>query len=86
MWPLTEFHDIVLHGESDWTIAERELLAAYNVFALFNCMNRIVEGCGVMTSDAHLGASRSRQQETRECAQPYLDFARGMGFSPSDSA
>ncbi|MEQ8801101.1 hypothetical protein [Haliea sp.] len=29
IWPLTEFHDIVLRGESDWTIAERKMLALY---------------------------------------------------------
>ncbi|MEQ8691448.1 MAG: hypothetical protein RIC89_11500 [Pseudomonadales bacterium] len=168
VWSLTEFHDIVLRGESDWSVAERELLAAYvsglnacsfchdshkmiagihgipestlssmvddpensgvstrlqpvlaylrkltltpskivdadaqavfdagvseqalfdaiTVCALFNFMNRIVEGCGVMTSDANLAASRSRHEETRESEQPYRDFARGMGFSPTDA-
>ena len=166
VWPLTEFHDIALRGESEWTVAERELLAAYvsglnacsfchdshsmiaeihgipestlstivddpedsgisprlrpvlaylrkltltpakmvdadaqavfdagvseqalfdaiTVCALFNFMNRIVEGCGVMTSDANLAASRSRHEETLETDQPYRDFARSMGFAPT---
>ena len=167
IWPLTEFHDVVLRGESEWTIAEREMLAAYVsglnacgfchdthkmiaeihgipesmlramvddpensgappkllpvlaylrkltltpsnmvdsdakavfsagvseqalydaivVCALFNCMNRIVEGCGVMTSDANLATSRSRHEATRESEQPYRDFARGLGFTSAD--
>ncbi|MEQ8801932.1 carboxymuconolactone decarboxylase family protein [Haliea sp.] len=162
---MTEFHDTVLRGESDWTIAEREVLAAYvsglnacsfchdthkmiaeihgipesmlralvddpensgvsrkllpvlaylrkltltpskmvdadaqavfaegvseqalydaiAVCALFNFMNRIVEGCGVMTSDANLAASRARHEATRDSKEPYRDFARGLGFSP----
>ena len=168
IWPLTEFHDVVLRGESEWTIAEREMLAAYVsglnacgfchdthkmiaeihgipesmlramvddpensgappkllpvlaylrkltltpsnmvdsdakavfsagvseqalydaivVCALFNCMNRIVEGCGVMTSDANLATSRSRHEATREsedrCSQNLLFLIKQPFFN-----
>lgn len=165
IWPLTDFHDIVLRGDSDWSVAERELMAAYvsglnacsfchdshkmiaeihgipeetlrnvvgnpgesglqprlvpvlaylrkltltpsklvdadaravfsagvteqalydaiTVCALFNFMNRIVEGCGVQANQANLAASRARHKESGESATPYKDFARKIGITP----
>ena len=29
IWPLCEYHDAVLRGASEWSIAERELMAAF---------------------------------------------------------
>ncbi|MGB5586897.1 MAG: peroxidase, partial [Gammaproteobacteria bacterium] len=29
VWPLMAFHDAILRGESEFTAAERELIAAY---------------------------------------------------------
>lgn len=165
VWQLTDFHDIVLRGDSDWSVAERELMAAYvsglnacsfchdshkmiaeihgipeetlrnvvsspdesglaprllpvlaylrkltltpstivdadaravfdagvseqalydaiTVCALFNFMNRIVEGCGVQSSQANLSASRARHTDSVESDTPYKDFARKIGLAP----
>ena len=65
-------------------MSEQALYDAIAVCALFNFMNRIVEGCGVMTSDANLATSRTRHEATRESHQPYRNFARGLGFAPED--
>src|SRR5690606_10505597 len=145
IWPLCEFHDVVLRGESEWTVAERELMAAFvsglnacafchdahrivaelhgidpavldhlinegahaaagpklapvlaylrkltqapsritdadaravfdagvseqalydaiTICALFNFMNRIVEGCGVVKNEANMAISRARHE------------------------
>lgn len=165
VWPLCEYHDIVLRGPSDWSVAERELMAAFvsglnacgfchashtmiaelhgvnagildrlledpahqavtpglasvlaylrkltltpsrmtdadaqavfaesvseqalydaiAVCALFNFMNRLVDGCGVMTSEANLAASRGRHEAARDHSAPYREFARKLGFGP----
>ena len=164
-WPLCEYHDIVLRGPSDWSVAERELMAAFvsglnacgfchashtmiaelhgirgdileelledpihravtprlasvlaylrkltltpsrmtdadaqavfgqgvseqalydaiAVCALFNFMNRLVDGCGVMTSEANLAASRGRHETGLDHPAPYREFARQLGFGP----
>ncbi len=165
IWQLTDFHDVVLRGDSEWSVAERELMAAYvsglnacsfchdshqliaeihgipeatlktlvehpedsgiepclvpvlaylrkltltpskmidadshavfaagvseqalydavTICALFNFMNRIVEGCGVQTSQANLSASRARHQHSSDSSTPYTDFARKIGITP----
>jgi uncharacterized peroxidase-related enzyme len=165
IWPLCEFHDVVLRGESEWSVAERELMAAYvsglnacqfchgshrmiaelhgidehvleglmddasqelvgprlapvlaylrkltltparvtdtdaqavfaqgvseqalfdaiTICALFNFMNRIVEGCGVVKNEANMAASRSRHMNNLDNPAPYRAFARQLGFSP----
>lgn len=165
VWPLCEYHDIVLRGASDWSVAEREMMAAFvsglnacgfchashtmiaelhgvkadtleglledpshqavsprmasilaylrkltltpsrmtdadaqavfeqgvseqalfdaiAICALFNFMNRIVDGCGVVTSEAILAASRARHETGRDNPAPYREFARQIGFSP----
>ena len=68
----------------DAGVSEQALFDAIHICALFNFMNRIVEGCGVTTSEANLAASRSRHQQTPESDQPYRDFARRIGFSPGE--
>ena len=165
VWPLCAFHDIVLRGPSDWSVAERELMAAFvsglnacgfchashtmiaelhgvdagtleglledpghravtprlasvlaylrkltqtpsrmtdadaqavfqqgvseqalydaiTICALFNFMNRIVEGCGVVTSEANLATSRRRHEADPDNPTPYREFACQLGFSP----
>ena len=167
IWPLCEYHDVILRGESDWSVAERELMAAYvsglnacgfchdahrmiaelhgidpdrfetlvedpgqaglearltatlsylekltlnpsrltdadaravfdtgvseqalydaiAVGALFNFMNRIVEGTGVQTNPANLAASRERHQAMQADPAPYRTFARSLGLEPGD--
>lgn len=165
IWPLCEFHDIVLRGESEWSVAERELMAAFvsglnacqfcygshrmvaelhgieagvleglmeddvqsrvgprlapvlaylkkltltparmtdadaqavfdagvseqalydaiTICALFNFMNRIVEGSGVMKNEANMAVSRARHQKNLDNPSPYREFARQIGLAP----
>ena len=165
IWPLCEFHDVVLRGESEWSVAERELMAAYvsglnacqfchgshrmvaelhgvdahvleglmddvmpsrvgprlapvlaylrkltetparmtdadaqavfdegvsehalfdaiTICALFNFMNRIVEGCGVAHNEANMAVSRARHLNNLDNPSPYREFARQLGLSP----
>ncbi len=165
VWPLCEYHDVILRGDSDWSVSERELMAAYvsglnacgfchgahkmiaelhgippdtldlmmddpgkaglspglvatlgylrkltlepsrvtdadaqsvfaagvseqglfdaiTVCALFNFMNRIVEGAGVLFSEDNLAASRERNKASLDQASPYRAFARTLGFGP----
>lgn len=162
VWPLCEYHDILLRGDSDLSIADREMLAAYvsglnacnychgshqiiaevhgieeKVFvnlvndpaqagidekflpllaylkkltetpskmtdkdaeavfeagwseeafydaicicAIFNCMNRIVEGTGVVTNQMHKAEQKERLQSSKNDPQQYRNFARMMG-------
>ena len=164
VWPLCEYHDVVLRGPSPLTVGERELIAAYvsginacaycqgahrifaeihgidaQVFeqlitdpaaagvsgrllpiltyvkkltqspamvsdrdasavyaegwgeealydaicvcALFNFMNRIVEGCGVVTNDMFKAEQRSRMETSRDNPQAYRNFARMLGVT-----
>ena len=166
IWPLCEFHDVVLRGESEWSVAERELMAAFvsglnacqfchdthrivaelhgidagvletlvtdtahasvspplaavlaylrkltqtpsrmtdadaravfnagvseqalydaiTICALFNFMNRIVEGCGVMRNEANIAISRARHEKNLGNTSPYREFARQIGLSPT---
>jgi len=165
VWPLCELHDIVLRGESEWSVAERELMAAYvsglnacqfchgshrmvaelhgidakvleglmddngpgrvgprlapvlaylrkltqsparmtdadaqavfaqgvseqalfdaiTICALFNFMNRIVEGCGVVKNETNLAVSRARHESDLDNPEPYRTFARQLGLAP----
>ena len=52
------------------------------VCAAFNMMNRIVEGCGVVPTEAGRAASRERHEATRESATPYQDFGRMLVQPP----
>lgn len=164
-WPLMVFHDEVLRGSSEWSVADRELMAAYvsavnacgfchgahrqiaeiqgidpalfddilvapesaaiapglaavltyigkltrepasitdadaavvfasgvseqalfdaiTICALFNFMNRIVEGVGVTGSAPALEATRARHEEMRDSLEPYQAFARSLGLAP----
>jgi uncharacterized peroxidase-related enzyme len=163
VWPLLDFHDALLRGESELTVGERELIAAYTsglnacrfchgshqmiaevhgidtavfaqlfddpasapldarwppllaylqkltetparlsdadaeavfdagwsedafydailVCATFNMMNRIVEGTGVVPTEAGQAAARERHRETRDSETPYRDFGVATGI------
>lgn len=60
--------------------SERALHDAVSVCALFNFMNRLVEGMGVTTSPAIQAAQRERHQQTASpSAEPYMDYGRRIG-------
>ena len=63
--------------EAGWS--EEALYHAISVCALFNFMNRIVEGCGVESSTAIRGAQRERHAAMRDEPRPYTLFARNIG-------
>jgi uncharacterized peroxidase-related enzyme len=64
--------------------SERALHDAVAVCALFNFMNRLVEGMGVKTSPAIQAAQRARHQQAADQpnATPYTDFGRRLGLIP----
>ena len=69
--------------DAGWS--EQALHDAISVCALFNFMNRIVEGHGVVTNDAVRRAQRERSEKNRE--QPpsptfYRDIGRKLGLEP----
>lgn len=59
---------------------ERALHDAVAVCALFNFMNRIVEGTGVVTNEAVQAAQRSKHAETVGRPTPYTDWGRTIGL------
>ncbi len=162
VWSLCEYHDILLRGDSEFSVAEREMLAAYvsglnacnychgshqiiaeahgieatvfdnlvndpensgiedkffpllaylkkltdtpgkmtdrdaeQVFAagwseealydavcicaIFNCMNRIVEGTGVISNDMVKAEQRQRMEGSDEDPEFYRNYARMLG-------
>ncbi len=164
VWPLCEYHDILLRGDSELSVAEREMLAAYVsginacnycqgshqiiaeahgidgavfdtlindpaqagidekflpllaylkkltespskvtdrdaeavfaagwseeafydaicICAIFNCMNRIIEGTGVISNDMIRAEQRERMQGSEENPEFYRDFARKLGHT-----
>ena len=60
----------------DAGFSEDALFDAISVCALFNFMNRIVEGCGVLFTDGDLDAARQRHALGERSATPYQDFIR----------
>lgn len=61
-----------------WT--ERALFDAISVCALFNFMNRIVEGCGIVTNADVQAEQRSRHTQFREDPETYRKFGRRLGL------
>jgi uncharacterized peroxidase-related enzyme len=60
--------------------SERALHDAVSICALFNFMNRLVEGMGVVTSPAIQAAQRDRHQGSGEPGkEPYMDYGRRIG-------
>ncbi len=65
--------------DAGWS--EDALYDAVVVCAMFNMMNRIVEGCGVVPTPEGRDASRERHEKTRDSKTPYTDFGRAMGLA-----
>lgn len=61
-----------------WT--EEALFHAISVCALFNFMNRIVEGCGVVTDPTVVAAQRERYEALRDNPESYREFGRRIGI------
>ncbi len=60
--------------------SEQALHDAVAVTALFNFMNRLVDGMGVKTSPAIQAAQRERHQQAEApSSQPYQDYGRRIG-------
>ena len=66
--------------EAGWS--EEALFDAISVCAVFNMMNRIVEGTGVVSSVENMQSSRERHEFNKDNATPYTDFGRMMGLEP----
>lgn len=61
--------------------SEEALYDAICVCALFNFMNRIVEGCGVITNTAIQAQQRNRIAGSRNDPETYRNFARRLGVT-----
>lgn len=55
---------------------EKTLFHAISVTSLFNLMNRIVEGTGVIANPTPTDASKQSMSENLDNSTPYADFAR----------
>jgi uncharacterized protein YciW len=64
--------------EAGWT--EEALFHAISVCALFNFMNRIVEGCGVQTDEDVRAQQRARHEDMKEDTNPYQSFGKRIGI------
>jgi len=59
--------------------SEEALFDAITVCALFNFMNRIVEGTGVVHTEESRAVSRERHAAIKDSATPYADFGKMIG-------
>jgi uncharacterized peroxidase-related enzyme len=59
--------------------SERALYDAIIVCALFNFMNRLVDGCGITAKEALGGEMRKRMAELKDDPETYRNFARMVG-------
>lgn len=62
---------------------EQALFDAISVCALFNFMNRIVEGCGIVTNPDVQAEQRARHMQFREDPETYRKFGRRLGLDPA---
>jgi uncharacterized peroxidase-related enzyme len=60
----------------DAGFSEDALFDAISVCALFNFMNRMVEGCGVLFNDVDLLATKKLHEKGEKSATPYQDFVQ----------
>jgi len=58
---------------------ERALYDAIVVCALFNFMNRLVDGCGIVADEAKRTEFMERMKEARDDDEIYRNFARMVG-------
>lgn len=65
--------------DAGWS--EEALFHAISICALFNFMNRIVEGCGVQTSDRVRAEQRARHLELKDDPHTYASFGRRIGLT-----
>ena len=63
--------------DAGWS--EEALYHAISVCAIFNFMNRIVEGCGVESNPAIRDTQKERHAAMRDEPRPYTLFARTIG-------
>lgn len=66
--------------------SEEALFHAICVAALFNFMNRIVEGSGIVPDPAAAAAMRERHEAWRDVPDPYQRFGKQAGLLPADDA
>jgi uncharacterized peroxidase-related enzyme len=59
---------------------EQALFHAICVCAIFNFMNRVVEGCGVQTDAQVLAGQRVRHTALKDDPQAYQSFGRALGI------
>ncbi len=59
---------------------EDALFHAISICGLFNLMNRIVEGCGVVTSAEVQAEQRERHEQMKDVPDPYQRFGRRLGI------
>lgn len=60
--------------------SEEALFHAISICALFNFMNRIVEGCGVRTDERVQAEQRARHLELKDEPDTYASFGRRIGL------
>jgi uncharacterized protein YciW len=68
--------DAKLVYDAGW--GEEALFTAISVAALFNLMNRLVEGTGITANEMMRQASKERISKDLANPHPYADFARAV--------
>jgi uncharacterized peroxidase-related enzyme len=61
---------------------ETALFHTISICALFNFMNRMVDGCGIGTDAEILAEQRGRHTELKDDKTPYQTFGRRLGIIP----
>lgn len=59
---------------------EEALFHAVSICALFNFMNRVVEGCGLRTGEHVRAEQHARHLELKDDPSPYTEFGRRIGL------
>lgn len=59
---------------------EQALYHTILICALFNLMNRVIEGCGVVTDPAVRAEQRERHEKTKNRLDTYREFAERLGL------
>jgi len=81
---LTETPSRVLDADATAVYAagwsEQALFHAISICALFNFMNRLIEGCGVVTDPKVTAEQRARYQALKDDPATYRKFGRQIGI------